>query len=161
MQEELHRADRYNKLLSIIMADLDRFKRINDSYGHGVGDQVLESVGRFLKENIREVDLAARYGGEEFVLLIQEADKDGAFRLAERLRNNISKLQNKALPAVSISMGIATYPVDGTDIDSLIKKADAALYEAKQAGRNKTVMYSEKIKVFRGSQVASAGDEQN
>jgi diguanylate cyclase (GGDEF)-like protein len=160
-QEELHRADRYNKLLSIIMADLDRFKRVNDNYGHGVGDQVLESVGRFLKENIREVDLAARYGGEEFVLLIQEADKEGAFRLAERLRKNMSKLQDKALPKVSISMGVATYPVDGTDIDSLIRKADAALYEAKQAGRNKTVMYSEKIKLFREGQVTSAGSEQH
>jgi diguanylate cyclase (GGDEF)-like protein len=160
-QEELHRADRYDKLLSIIMADLDRFKRINDNYGHGVGDQVLESVGRFLKENIREVDLAARYGGEEFVLLIQEADKEGAFRLAERLRKNMSKLQDKALPKVNISMGIATYPVDGTDIDSLIRKADAALYEAKQAGRNKTVMYSEKIKLFREGQVTSAGSEQH
>jgi diguanylate cyclase (GGDEF)-like protein len=160
-QEELHRADRYGKLLSIIMADLDRFKRINDNYGHGVGDQVLESVGRFLKENIREVDLAARYGGEEFVLLLQEADKEGAFRLAERLRKNISKLQDKALPKVSISMGIATYPVDGTDIDSLIKKADAALYEAKQAGRNKAVMYSEKIKRFRERRVKSTGNEQH
>lgn len=147
-QEEMHRAERYNKLLSIIMADLDRFKRINDNYGHDVGDRVLESVGRFFKENIREVDLAARYGGEEFVLLIQEADRQAAFRLAERLRENICKNQDQALPKVSVSLGIATYPLDGTDIDSLIKKADAALYEAKQSGRDKVVSYSERIKRF-------------
>ena len=92
--------------------------------------------------------------------MIQEADKEGAFILAERLRKNISKLQDKALPKVSISMGIATYPVDGTDIDSLIKKADAALYEAKQKGRNKTVMYSDNIRLFREDQFRIAGNEQ-
>lgn len=147
LQEEAHRAERYNKILSVVMADLDRFKNINDTYGHDIGDRALQSIGQFFQKNIRDVDAIGRYGGEEFVMLIPDADKDAAFCLAERLREELSKLKLEDLPKITVSLGIATYPTDGTDIEELIKKADIAMYAAKQAGRNKTVKYSNNIRL--------------
>jgi diguanylate cyclase (GGDEF)-like protein len=142
-QEEIHRAERYKKVLSVVMADLDRFKRINDTYGHTAGDRVLRAVGKFLQKNIRDVDILARYGGEEFVLLLPEADKYEAHTVSERLRKGFSELQFDALPRLTISLGIASYPQDGTDLELLIKRADAAMYAAKQAGRNRVVKYDQ------------------
>lgn len=149
LQEELHRADRYNTILTIVMADIDRFKKINDTYGHDVGDKVLETIGKFFQKNIRDVDIIARYGGEEFILMIPEADKEAAYCLAERLREKFSEIDLGHLPKITISLGIAAYPLDGTEIDDLIKKADAAMYAAKQAGRNKVMKYSNDIKLIR------------
>ena len=149
LQEEIHRADRYNKILSVIMVDLDRFKNINDTYGHDAGDRALKAISQFLQKNIRDVDAIARYGGEEFVMLIPDADKDAALCLAERLRDGLSRTRVGELPQITISLGVASYPADGTDIEELIKKADAAMYAAKQAGRNKAVKYSEDIKLTR------------
>ena len=149
LQEEIHRAERYNKRLSVVMADLDRFKKINDTYGHDAGDRALKTISKFLQKNIRDVDAIARYGGEEFVMLIPDADKEAAFCLAERLREELAKVKLEGLPPITISLGIATYPTDGTDIEDLIKKADAAMYEAKQRGRNKAVKFSRAIKLIR------------
>jgi diguanylate cyclase (GGDEF)-like protein len=149
LQEEIHRAERYNKRLSIVMADLDRFKKINDTYGHDAGDRALKIISQFLQKNIRDVDAIARYGGEEFVMLIPDADKEAAFCLAERLREELGNVDLEDLPAITISLGIATYPSDGTDLEDLIKKADAAMYAAKQKGRNKAVKYSSDIKLIR------------
>ena len=149
LQEEIHRAERYNKHLSVVMADLDRFKRINDTYGHEAGDRALKTISRFLQKNIRDVDAIARYGGEEFVMLIPDADKESAFCLAERLRAKLAKVKLEDLPPITISLGIATYPLDGTDIEDLIKKADAAMYAAKQKGRNKAVKFSSAVKLIR------------
>jgi diguanylate cyclase (GGDEF)-like protein len=149
LQEELHRAERYNNILSVVMADLDRFKKINDTYGHDAGDRALRAIGRFLQQNIRDVDLVARYGGEEFVILIPEAANDAALILAERLRKQMSVLKIKDLPPITISLGIATFPDDGSDINDLIKKADAAMYAAKRAGRNRVVKYSPDIPLVR------------
>ena len=149
LQEEIHRADRYNKIFSVIMVDLDRFKNINDTYGHDAGDRALKAISQFLQKNIRDVDAIARYGGEEFVMLIPDADKDAALCLAERLRDELSRTRVGELPQITISLGVASYPADGTDIEELIKKADAAMYAAKQAGRNKAVKYSEDIKLTR------------
>jgi len=149
LQEEIHRAERYNKRLSVIMADLDRFKKINDTYGHDAGDRALKTISTFLQKNIRDVDAIARYGGEEFVMLIPDADKEAAFCLAERLREGLAKVKLEDLPPVTISLGIATYPSDGTDLEELIKKADAAMYEAKQQGRNKAVKFTRAIKLIR------------
>jgi diguanylate cyclase (GGDEF)-like protein len=131
------------------MADLDRFKKINDTYGHDAGDRALKTISKFLQKNIRDVDAIARYGGEEFVMLIPDADKEAAFCLAERLREELAKVKLEGLPPITISLGIATYPTDGTDIEDLIKKADAAMYEAKQRGRNKAVKFSRAIKLIR------------
>jgi len=143
LQEEVHRAERYNKILSIIMADLDRFKDINDTFGHDAGDRALEAISQFLQKNIRDVDTISRYGGEEFVMLIPDADKDAAFSLAERLREELARINLAPLPPITVSLGIASYPQDGTEIELLIKKADAAMYAAKKAGRNQSVKYSE------------------
>ena len=149
LQEEIHRAERYNKHLSVVMADLDRFKRINDTYGHEAGDRALKTISRFLQKNIRDVDAIARYGGEEFVMLIPDADKESAFCLAERLRAKLAKVKLEDLPPITISLGIATYPLDGTDIEVLIRKADAAMYAAKQKGRNTAVKFSSAVKLIR------------
>ena len=148
-QEELHRAGRYNRVLSIVVADIDRFKMINDTYGHDIGDRVLQTVGRFLQRNIRDVDSVARYGGEEFVLMMPEADKEAAFGLVERLREAFSEIDLGDLPRITISLGIASFPNDGTGIEDLLKKADAAMYAAKQAGRNRTMKYSGDIQLIR------------
>ena len=142
LQEELHRAQRYNNILSIVMADLDRCKNINDTHGHDAGDRVLKAIGKFLQQNVRDVDVVARYGGEEFVIMIPEAANDAAHILSERLRKNLSKMKFEDLPPVTISLGIATFPHDGTDAEDLIKKADAAMYAAKRAGRDQVVKYT-------------------
>jgi len=149
LQEEIHRAERYNKPLSVVMVDLDRFKKINDTYGHDAGDRALKTISQFFQKNIRDIDAIGRYGGEEFVMLIPDADKEAAFCLAERLRKELAKVKLEDLPPITISLGIATYPSDGTDIDELIKKADAAMYEAKRKGRNRAVKFSRAIKLIR------------
>ena len=146
LQEEIHRAERNNKVISVIMADLDSFKTINDTYGHDAGDQALEKISHFLKKNMRDVDAIARYGGDEFVMLVPDADKDAAFGLAERLRGELAKVKLDNMPPTTVSLGIATFPVDGTDVEILIKKADAAMYAAKQAGRNISVKYAEDMR---------------
>ena len=151
LQEEIHRAERYGKRLSVIMADLDRFKKINDTYGHDAGDRALKTISQFLQKNIRDVDAIARYGGEEFVMLIPDADKEAAYCLAQRLREELGKVKFEDLPPITISLGIATFPSDSTDIEDLIKKADAAMYEAKQKGRNRVVKYSTAIQLIRDS----------
>jgi diguanylate cyclase (GGDEF)-like protein len=149
LQEEIRRAQRYNKIFSVIMADLDRFKRINDTYGHDVGDRALEAIGQFLQRNIRDVDSIARYGGEEFVMLIPDADKEAAFSLAERIREELAKVKIDYLPPITVSLGIATFPTNGTEVQDLIKKADAAMYAAKRAGRNKSVKYADHVQQIR------------
>jgi diguanylate cyclase (GGDEF)-like protein len=149
LQEEIHRAERYNKPLSVVMVDLDRFKKINDTYGHDAGDRALKTISQFFQKNIRDIDAIGRYGGEEFVMLIPDADKKAAFCLAERLRKELAKVKLEDLPPITISLGIATYPSDGTDIEELIKKADAAMYEAKRKGRNRAVKFSRAIKLIR------------
>ena len=151
LQEELHRAERYNNILAVIMADLDRFKNINDTYGHDVGDRALKAIGKFLQQNIRDVDVVARYGGEEFVIMVPEAGNDAALILAERLRKQMLELKIKDLPPITVSLGIATFPNDGSDIEDLIKKADAAMYAAKRAGRNRVVKYTPDIPLVRES----------
>jgi diguanylate cyclase (GGDEF)-like protein len=149
LQEEVLRAERCGKPLSVVMADLDRFKKINDTYGHDAGDRALQAIAKFFQKNIRDVDAVARYGGEEFVMLIPDADQSAAFSLAQRLRQELAKVNLDDLPPITMSLGIAAYPSDGTDIDELIKKADAAMYEAKRRGRDKAVKFSKKIKLVR------------
>jgi diguanylate cyclase (GGDEF)-like protein len=143
--EEFHRSKRYKKLFSIVMADLDKFKKINDVYGHTTGDLVLKTIGKFLQKNMRDVDIIARYGGDEFVMILPETDKDEAYSFAERLRERVSQIKLENLPKLTISLGIASYPVDEKNIEGLIKNADAAMYSAKQTGRNKVIKYSSDI----------------
>lgn len=128
---------------SIIMYDLDRFKRINDSYGHQIGDEVLTKVSKVIKKNISSKDFVGRYGGEEFIIVLPELDSKKTLKIAEDLRK---KIQNKATIVnnveITVSMGIASYPDHALDIKSLIEKADQALYSAKQNGRNRCEVWN-------------------
>lgn len=142
LQQELNRARRYNLNVSVVMIDIDHFKHYNDTNGHPAGDQILKSIGGLLKENIRNIDLAARYGGEEFSLVLVETDKAAARIVAEKIRKLIETQsfiyeENQPKGKITISMGVAMFPEDGSQYDSLIKVADQRLYRAKQAGRNK------------------------
>jgi two-component system cell cycle response regulator len=140
---ELARAIRFGSPLTLVMADLDGFKAVNDRFGHPAGDLVLREFAGVLEESLREIDLAARWGGEEFCLVLPGTDAAGASRLAERLR---IALQERAIltpegAAVSVtaSFGVAEYPPLST-VDELVAAADAALYEAKRAGRNRVAI---------------------
>jgi diguanylate cyclase (GGDEF)-like protein len=142
LQDELIRSERYGKTFSIALVDIDRFKNVNDTYGHSIGDQALKAAGRFFLNNLRQTDVIARYGGEEFVIYFPETDKKVAYVLAERLRKGFSQIRTDKVPGLTISLGISTYPEDGKDIETLIDNADTAMYAAKQNGRNKVVNFS-------------------
>ena len=140
LEQELDRARRYGLAISVLMIDLDRFKTVNDTYGHLVGDRVLQQLGDLLRRQVRTVDVVARYGGEEFVVVLPETDEEGAVVFAERLRvavseNDFSDAAEKLNATVSI--GVAGTPGDNIGSgEELIGSADKALYVAKANGRN-------------------------
>ena len=137
LQEELARARRYDSSLSIIMIDADRFKAINDQYGHAVGDEVLVALARTLQECIRDSDFLARYGGEEFMILLPETGRDGAAAMAERMRKALGALQVEPLESgLTASFGV-TELQGGDDADRLLNRVDEAMYEAKGRGRDR------------------------
>jgi diguanylate cyclase (GGDEF)-like protein len=142
-QLELHRAERSARPVSLIMLDLDHFKRLNDSLGHQAGDAVLQELGALLQRSVRAGDLACRYGGEEMLVLLPEVGISPALARAEELRLGISALRvralGKALPTVTASFGVATFPHHGRTLTELLRSTDAALYRAKAAGRNRVV----------------------
>jgi diguanylate cyclase (GGDEF)-like protein len=141
---ELERARRADQPLSLIVGDLDRFKRVNDAYGHAVGDAVLTYVAEAIKRAKRGFDSAARVGGEEFAVLAPDCDEHGAYMLAERIRaavhEAVSEKQEEA--QLTISFGISTFPLHGQSADGLLRSADQALYAAKRLGRNRSVISS-------------------
>ncbi len=142
--EEFARAKRFNLNLSFLMVDIDYFKRINDTYGHLVGDVVLKEVAKILKENVREVDFVARWGGEEFSLLLHEAEKTQAIMIAERIVREVGTSKIKAFDeelSVTVSIGVASYPENTVYSDILIEVADRALYKAKEKGRNRVAWF--------------------
>ncbi|MFA4995044.1 MAG: GGDEF domain-containing protein [Bdellovibrionales bacterium] len=132
-------------MLSMLMIDIDHFKKFNDTHGHLVGDQVLRLVARTLVENLKGRDVIARYGGEEFVIILPDTRLQDSVRVADILRSTLSTKQitrrgtNEVIGAVTISIGAAEY-ISGDDGDALIARADSALYEAKQTGRNRVCM---------------------
>ena len=135
-QREMARVQRHGQPLSVIMADLDRFKSINDEYGHIAGDQVLAGAASIFKTQVRPFDLAVRYGGEEFVLLFPGASTADALGIAERIRSKIAEMTVPACPRrITISLGVATWKT-GETLDQLVARADGALYDAKRAGRD-------------------------
>ena len=141
LEEEFNRSLRYGDPMSVLMADLDRFKDINDTYGHPRGDAVLKETAEIMLNVMRKVDLVARYGGEEFVVIMPHTDLDGAARAAERVRSAIEARHFKGLPAagsITVSIGVTTL-VEGieTNMDRMVQMADEALYRAKQKGRNR------------------------
>lgn len=146
LKKEMDRARRYGNSLSIILTDIDHFKKFNDVYGHQAGDFVLAETARIVKNTIRDVDLAARYGGEEFCVIFPEIDKQKAFIAAERVRKAIESATyqwNDQELRVTTSIGVSSFPDDADEPAQLIKKVDAALYVAKESGRNRTCLASE------------------
>jgi diguanylate cyclase (GGDEF)-like protein/PAS domain S-box-containing protein len=145
-QRAFERAGRYGSKLSAILLDLDRFKKINDSYGHNCGDRVLAGIASVISRNIREVDLFGRYGGEEFVILMPDIDCKSAMQIAERLRGLVSDLcfkTDQGLLTVTISLGVAECTPHVHSLAALVDRADQAMYSAKQAGRNRVEVYPE------------------
>lgn len=145
-EREFNRAQRYARPLSVIMLDIDRFKRVNDSFGHAVGDQVLRVVVERCKSNIREVDILARYGGEEFTIIMPEAGLSDVQRIAERLRKDIAKMPipTTAGPVnLTVSLGAASLSSETPNLAKLIDNADFAMYKAKRIGRNYVCVYDE------------------
>ncbi|MCX7920808.1 MAG: GGDEF domain-containing protein [Clostridia bacterium] len=138
-----------NKDFSIVLIDVDYFKKINDAYGHIVGDEVLKMVARSLSQNLRDFDVAARYGGEEFILILPHTSVREAEEIAENLRRSIESLPllvNNRIISLTISLGVAALPYgEEITIDSLIERADTAMYTAKERGRNQVVVWDEII----------------
>ncbi|MEA2337252.1 MAG: hypothetical protein QOE82_1259 [Thermoanaerobaculia bacterium] len=137
---EIERADRYPERFGILILDLDRFKKYNDTYGHLAGNDALQRVARAIREAVRAVDFPARYGGEEFAVILPQIDAPALAAIAERIRASV-----EAMPAppggaqVTISIGAAMFPDDGTAADALFRAADERLYAAKEGGRNRVV----------------------
>lgn len=141
LANELSRAKRYNRPLSVIMLDVDDFKNYNDTYGHPRGDEALREIARILSNNSRESDIVARYGGEEFVVILPETDEKGAFCVAEKIKDaTASHLffgKKKRDEHMTLSLGVAQNAEQLSNIRSLIKAADEALYQSKQEGKNR------------------------
>lgn len=138
LDNEVRRSRRLHHRFAVLMADLDLFKKYNDAHGHPAGDAVLKRVATIMREASRDVDFVARYGGEEFLIMMPETEIEGAVDVAERIRK---KLAADRLPAgkISLSVGVAGFPMHGDGPDALIAAADAALYEAKRAGGDRVV----------------------
>jgi len=152
LREERARAERYERLLSLVLVDIDNFKSYNDHNGHPAGNEVLKRIARILAEESREVDIVARYGGEELVILSPESNRRHAFLLAERIRQRIADTlfpyrQSQPGGRITVSAGVATYPIDAESEESLVHCADQALYLAKGSGRNTVVRYAPKHQV--------------
>ncbi len=138
MAEELERARRFGAGMAVIMVDIDHFKRLNDEFGHLIGDEVLRQVSSIFHQQLRKIDVVCRYGGEEFAILLSQTNPVHAVTVADKLRVIVEERQFPGVPRpVTISAGAASYPDDGTTRDELVKAADAGLYAAKQAGRNR------------------------
>jgi diguanylate cyclase (GGDEF)-like protein len=139
--EEIDRARRFNTGMAVLMIDIDQFKRLNDEFGHLLGDEVLRQVSSMFHGQVRKIDVVCRYGGEEFAILLSQTNPQHALQVAEKLRRLVENWQFPGVPrAVTISAGVATYPDHGTTRDELVKSADAGLYAAKQSGRNRVLL---------------------
>ncbi len=150
--QELGRAKRYEKPLSIIFMDIDNFKKFNDTYGHANGDLALALIGKIVTRSLRLIDIAFRYGGEEFAVLLPETRLESALQVAERVRERIEKDTLDMLPfvvghGITVSIGVACYPLDGSTREELFAKVDALLYKAKESGKNM-------VHYFKGDTVA-------
>lgn len=143
----LKSAERHIFPISLIICDIDRFKMVNDTYGHDVGDRVIVTFAEIVKSEAREIDVVARHGGEEFIILLPQTEESGAFKLAERIRRRIEQTNistNKGILKLSASFGV-THIDESFEIQSHIKKADIALYQAKERGRNNVQIYDKSM----------------
>ena len=143
LERDLHLATRMRQPLSLIMLDLDNFKHINDQAGHDAGDAALCMLADNVRAELRAVDTAARFGGDEFVIILPQANQDGAMLVAERLRKRISQMEVPEFGQVTASFGVATFPAHASSRDTLLVAADRALYNSKDAGRNRVSLPAE------------------
>jgi len=144
LKQQLSGVTRRQRPLGTIMLDIDHFKRINDTYGHATGDELLRELGQFLKSHIRNEDIACRYGGEEFILIMPDASLEAAYQRAEYLRQEAKSVRvqeaGRSVEGITLSLGVAIYPQHGQTKDAVLRAADAALYRAKQEGRDRVVV---------------------
>lgn len=138
IMEEIERARRYGTGMAVIMADIDQFKRLNDEFGHLLGDEVLRQVSSLFHQQLRKIDVVCRYGGEEFAILLTQTNAQQAMAIAEKLRKLVEGWQFPGVPrTITVSAGVAAFPTDGRTRDEIIRAADNGLYAAKQSGRNR------------------------
>jgi diguanylate cyclase (GGDEF)-like protein/putative nucleotidyltransferase with HDIG domain len=142
---ELERARRSDAMFSLIVGDLDRFKRLNDALGHGAGDDALRRVASAIENTKRSFDSAARVGGEEFAILTPDTDEHGAYILAERMRIEVEQAFRSSSVPLTVSFGIVSFPLHGQTADALLQAGDQALYAAKRLGRNRSVISSAEV----------------
>ncbi|OGW26406.1 MAG: hypothetical protein A2X59_07595 [Nitrospirae bacterium GWC2_42_7] len=146
---EIARSKRYGNAFSVMLFDIDNFKRINDTYGHQAGDIVLQGLAKILLTVSRETDIVVRYGGEEFIVILPVTAEDEAFALAERIKNTVEEtvftLNDSENVNITLSGGIASFPLSASDSKALLYAADSALYSAKEAGKNKIICFKGKI----------------
>jgi len=144
LPREMLRAKRKDNPLAAIMIDVDHFKRVNDSLGHEAGDEVLKELGALFKKSIRGSDIACRYGGEEFAIILADATSEGARRKAEDIRAAVKGLElhhgGKPIGGLTVSLGVALFPYHADQATTLLRKADEALYQAKDTGRDRVVV---------------------
>jgi diguanylate cyclase (GGDEF)-like protein len=148
LARELLRAQRTQAALSVVVIDLDHFKKVNDTHGHAAGDAVLKGTGQCLQGAVRASDIACRLGGEEFILILPECPRDDAVQKAEELCARVRGLhfRDAASPVrVTASFGVAAFPADGTTAAAVVEAADAALYQAKRSGRNRVVAAGQRV----------------
>ncbi|HYL15078.1 MAG TPA: diguanylate cyclase [Terriglobales bacterium] len=139
--QEIERAKRFDSGLSVIILDIDQFKRLNDEFGHLLGDEVLRQISSVFSQHLRKIDVVCRYGGEEFAILLPQTGVEQALRVADKLRAIVEGWQFPGVPRpVTISAGTAAFPRHGTTRDELVQAADAGMYAAKQAGRNRVML---------------------
>ncbi len=148
LNEEIFRAKRYFRSLALVIFDIDNFKLFNDTYGHQAGDAVLRQLGAFVQKLVRSIDVVCRYGGEEFCVIMQETGANDAVIFVERLREKIESFKfsfdfAEEAPRITVSIGVAIYPLDAQNADKLIYSADMALLQAKGDGKNRYRLYSE------------------
>ena len=124
---------------SLIFLDIDNFRDFNNHFGHDIGDNVLRMVGETIKACVRATDRVYRYGGEEITLILMDCDKKNALKMAEKIRSEISRLDNQAYPQITVSLGVSSYPDDGRYIHDIIVASDKALLKAKRSGKNCTI----------------------
>jgi diguanylate cyclase (GGDEF)-like protein len=143
---DLHRTRRDNAPLCVVMVDLDNLKPLNDTFGHDAGDEVLRALAHLLRDNLRKSDISCRYGGDEFVLVLPDSSVADTRHRVEKIRDLVKEKQirhdGKLLDPITISVGIAAAPEHGSTAAELIQAADHAMYAAKQAGRNRIVIYA-------------------
>lgn len=137
LQREFSSFRRYRTIYSVIMFDIDRFKVINDTYGHEIGDRVIANLSQRVKSMIRETDFVSRFGGEEFLILLPETELADAVRVAEKLRDEVERLRFDFDISVTISAGVAFPHFEDMRFDDVVRRADTLMYKAKSAGRNR------------------------